>query len=111
MEKERMPMRPTFIRVGEVVLDNYRSTIEGCVLLRLSSGFTECSSSILRRPSWRDTSRYAENMAREELFRARKVGVKNVGLTISRGKKDFGRRNQKDLKNHSNVSLEMNRLE
>jgi hypothetical protein len=90
-------MRPTFICVGEIILDNYGSTIEGCVLLCLSPAFTECSSSILRRPGWRDTSRHAEHMAGDEFLRAGKVGVKNVGLAISRGKKDFGRRNQEDL--------------
>jgi hypothetical protein len=63
-----MFLQPTFIRVGEIILDNDGSTIEGCVLLRLSSGFTECPNSILRSPGWRDTSGYAENMAGEELL-------------------------------------------
>jgi len=61
-------MGPTFIRVGEIILDNDGSTIEGCVLLRLSSAFTECSNPILRRSRWRDTSGHAEYMAGEELF-------------------------------------------
>ena len=97
LSEKDMLGRPTFIRVDKIILDNYGPAIEGCVLLCLSSGLTKRSGSILRRPGRRDTSRHAEHMAGEKLLRTCKVGVKNVGVAISRGKKDFGGRNQEDL--------------